>query len=86
MASNRLANIGILLICMLAGLTVGNFIGEVCNKIPYLTWLSYQGNFGLNSPMQIDLGAVWLSLQVKFTITLAGVLGMLLGIWTYKKL
>ena len=86
MAINKTTNFWILLICMLAGLTVGNFIGSLCSTVSFLKWMNYAGHFGLDSPVQINLGVIWLSFQVKINITLAGILGMIGSVFVYKKI
>lgn len=86
MANGKFGNFGVLLLCMLSGLTVGYFIGNLCNDFSYLKWLNYAGTFGLDQPFQVDLGVVWFSFQVKFNITLTAIIGLLLGVFLYKKI
>jgi hypothetical protein len=86
MAVNKTTNFWVLILCMLAGLTVGNFIGDLCSDISFLKWINYAGHFGLDTPVQIDLGVMWLSFQVKLNITLAGILGMVGSVFIYKKI
>lgn len=78
--------VGILLLCMLSGLTVGYFVGNLCSDFTYLKWLNYAGVFGLDQPFQVDLGVIWFSFQVKFNMTLSSVMGLLLGVFLYKKI
>ncbi|MBU3803370.1 MAG: DUF4321 domain-containing protein [Candidatus Cellulosilyticum pullistercoris] len=84
--TSKFGNVWILLLCILSGLTVGYFIGNLCDHISYLEWMNYTGTFGLDQPIQVNLGVLWFSIQVKFNITLAAVIGMLLGIALYKKI
>jgi hypothetical protein len=86
MAMNRGTNAWVLILCMLAGLTVGNFVGGFCSNVNFLKWINYAGAFGLDTPLQIDLGVIWLSFQIKLNITLAGILGMVAGVLIYKKI
>lgn len=86
MANQRTGQLWILLLCMLSGLTVGYFIGSLCNSISFLKWMDYTGSFGLDQPVQVDLGVIWFSLQVKFNITLTAILGMLAGVFIYKRI
>lgn len=86
MAINKTTSFWVLILCMLAGLTVGNFIGGLCNNVSFLKWVNYTGHFGLDTPVQIDLGVMWLSFQVKLNITLAGILGMVSSVFIYKKI
>lgn len=79
-------NFWVLLLCLLCGLTVGYFIGGLCEEVSYLKWMNYAGVFGFDQPIQLNLGVVWLSIQIKFNITLAAILGMILGVFLYKKI
>jgi len=83
---SRFGNFWVLLLCILSGLTVGYFIGNLCDNVSFLKWMNYTGTFGLDQPIQVNLGVLWFSIQVKFNITLAAVIGMLLGITLYKKI
>lgn len=76
----------VLLLCLLCGLTVGYFVGSLCSQVTFLKWMNYAGTFGLDQPIQLNLGVIWLSIQVKVNITIAAILGMLLGILLYKKI
>lgn len=86
MVNNKGNNMWVLLLCMLSGLTIGYFIGELCNQVEFLKWINYSGSFGLDNPVQVNLGVIWFSLQVKFNMTIAAILGMLAGIFVYRKI
>ena len=86
MTGQKSTQFGILLICMLSGLTIGYFLGNLCENINYLKWLNYTGSFGLDEPVKVNLGVIWFSLQIKFNFTLTSILGMLMGIFMYKKI
>lgn len=79
-------NFWILLLCMLSGLTVGNFIGDLCSGVNFLSFLTYGQSFGLENPVTIDLGMILMSLQFQIKITLAGIMGLIIGIVVYKKI
>lgn len=76
----------VLLLCMLSGLTVGYFLGELCSQVPVLKWINYTGTFGLDSPVKVNLGVIWFSLQIQFKLTICAILGLLIGIFVYKKI
>lgn len=86
MAGQRFSNTGVLLLCMLAGLTIGYFIGELCDSISFFRWMNFSGSFGLDTPIQVNLGVIWFSLQIEFNITISSIIGLLGGIFVYKKL
>lgn len=83
--SSRGSHFFVLLVCMLSGLTIGYFIGNLCNTVDMLKWMNYTGVFGLDQPFQVNLGVIWFSFQIKFKITLTSIIGLLLGILLYKK-
>ncbi|MGL4361960.1 MAG: DUF4321 domain-containing protein [Cellulosilyticaceae bacterium] len=79
-------NFWILLLCMLAGLTVGNFTGELCKEVSVLSFINYGESFGLQDPVTIDLGVLLISFKFQLKITLAGIIGLCGGILLYKKI
>lgn len=79
-------NFWVLLLCMLAGLTVGYFIGELCMRVPILSFMNYHQVFGLEEPVAIDLGVIMALFKFQIKISLAGILGMVGGILIYKKI
>lgn len=78
--------VGVLILCLLSGLTVGYFIGELCSGVKFLSWMNYSSSFGLDTPIQVDLGVIWFSLQMKFNISIAAIVGLLMGVFVYRKL
>ncbi len=79
-------NFWILLLCMLAGVTVGDFIGQVCEGVTFLRFLNIGRGFGLETPLSLDLGVLFISFKCQIQITLAGVIGLIGGILLYKKI
>lgn len=79
-------NAWVLLIILLAGITIGGFLGSLCADIPYLGWLNYGQEFGLEQPVNLDLGVIWLSVQLIVKFTISGILGMVISIFIYRKM
>nr|WP_307990208.1 DUF4321 domain-containing protein [uncultured Niameybacter sp.] len=79
-------NFWVLLLCMLSGLTVGYFIGDLCRDVPFLSFLNYSQVFGLDQPISLDLGVLLAVIKLQIKISLAGILGMVAGVIIYKKL
>lgn len=79
-------NVWVFIIVILAGLTVGGFLGSLCADLPYLGWLNYGQTFGLEEPVKLDLGLIWLSIQLIVKFTISGILGMILAIFIYRKM
>ncbi len=82
----RTQNIWILVLLMLAGVVLGGFIGDALQKIPALSWLGYGSNFGLTSPLVLDLGILTLQFALTIRFTIAGILGIILAFFIYRKL
>lgn len=74
----------ILIILLLAGLVVGGLLGELAAKVDFLWWVGYSQTFGLSTPIQLDLSVIQLTFAITFKISIASILGMLIGIFIYK--
>ena len=79
-------NIWILLLLLLAGVVLGGFFANLFGGFSGLVWLAYGSSFGLTSPLVLDLGV--LTLQFGFTIrfTIAGLIGIVLAFFLYRRL
>ncbi len=75
-----------LLLMILAGVVLGGFIGELTKNVSWLSWLSFGQNFGLESPVVLNLGIIVLTFALQIKITIAGIIGVLLAILIYKLL
>ena len=74
----------ILVVLLLAGLVVGGLLGQLAAKVDFLWWLGYSQTFGLSTPIQLDLSVIQLTFAISFKISIASILGMLIGICIYK--
>ena len=79
-------NIWVLVLLILAGVVLGGFIANMLGSFSALSWLAYGSSFGLSSPLALDLGV--LTLQFGFTIrfTIAGIIGIVLAFFVYRRL
>ena len=68
------------LILILAGIVLGGFIG---NMFPD-SFLSFGQTFGLTSPVVLDLGILCITFALTIKITIASIVGILLGIIIYR--
>ncbi len=71
---------------ILAGIVLGGFIGSLAAHVPVLSWLNYGQSFGLTSPVILDLGILVLTFGLTIRITIASIVGVLLGIIIYRLL
>ena len=79
-------NIWVLLVFLLAGLVIGGLLGKLASGVSWLWWLSYEQQFGLESPIVLDLSVVQLTFGLMFKINVASIIGMILSIFIYKKI
>ena len=79
-------NIWVLLLLMLAGVVLGGFIGNALGGISFLSWLNYGNNFGLSSPLILDLGVLVLQFGLTIRFTIAGIIGIILAFFIYRKM
>ncbi len=84
--ATREKNIWILLVFLLAGLVVGGLLGRLASSVSWLWWLSYEQEFGLQTPLVLDLSVLKLTFGLMFKINIASIIGMVLSIFIYKKI
>ena len=84
--ATREKNIWILLVFLLAGLVIGGLIGKLASGVPGLWWLSYEQQFGLETPFILDLSILKITIGLMVKINVASIIGMILSIFIYKKI
>lgn len=84
--ATREKNIWILLLFILSGIVVGGLLGELAAHVDFLSWLSYGEEFGLATPIELDLNVVKLTFGLMFKINIASIIGIALAIFIYKKI
>jgi len=70
----------VLIILVLIGFVIGRFIGTYFEG----SVLNYGQSFGLSSPVELNLGFIILTFGLKFHITIASVLGVVIALLIYK--
>ena len=78
-------NVWILIVFLLAGLVIGGLLGELASKVDFLWWLSYGQEFGLSSPLELNLSVVTITFGLMFKINIASIIGMAIAIFIYRK-
>ena len=86
MARKSSQNIWVLVLLMLAGVILGGFIGNALGGISALSWLGYGSSFGLSSPLVLDLGVLTLQFGLTIRFTIAGIIGIVLAFFIYRKM
>ena len=78
-------NVWILLLFILCGLVLGGFLGELASKVDFLWWVSYGEEFGLSTPVTLDLNIIKLTIGCMFKINISSIIGLILAIYIYRK-
>lgn len=69
-----------LVILVLIGFVIGRFIGTYFDG----SWLNYGQNFGLNSPVVLDLGFIIFTFGLQISINIASVIGVIISLVVYR--
>lgn len=70
----------VLLILVLVGFVIGRFIGTYFDG----TFLNYGQSFGLNNPIELNMGFIILTFGLQFHITIASVIGVIISFVIYR--
>ena len=78
-------SIWLLLVFILSGLVIGGLLGELSKNIDWLWWLSYGNEFGLTTPLTLDLSVLKIQFGLTIKISIASIIGMAIAIFIYRK-
>ena len=84
--ATREKNIWILILCLLAGLVLGGLLGEFAKNVDFLWWLSYGQEFGLSTPITLNLSVITITFGLMFKINVASIIGMIIAVFVYRKI
>ncbi len=70
----------LLLVLILIGFVLGGFIGSLFGD----SVLNYGQTFGLNNPIELDLGFIILTFGLKIQISICSVIGVLISLAVYR--
>lgn len=79
-------NVWILLIFILSGLVIGGLLGELAGSVSWLWWLGYSQEFGLSTPISLNLNVLTITFGLTFKISIASIIGMAIAIFIYRKI
>lgn len=65
---------------ILSGIVIGGFIGTMFPD----TFLNYGQEFGLSTPLQLDLGILVITFGLSIKITVSSIVGIIIGIVFYR--
>ena len=83
--ATRDKNIWILVLFILSGIVVGGLLGELAKNVEWLWWLGFGQQFGLETPLVLDLSVISITFALMFKINIASIIGMALAIFIYRK-
>ena len=75
----------VLIVFILAGLVIGGLLGDLASKVDLLWWLGYGQEFGLTSPVELNLSIVQISFAMLFKINIASIIGVIISLIIYHR-
>ena len=66
-------------------LVVGGLLGDLAQKVSWLSWMGFGQQFGLESPLVLDLSIVKITFALMFKINIASIIGLAIAIFIYRK-
>ena len=70
---------------ILAGLVIGGLLGNLAGNVSWLNWLAYGEEFGLNSPIVLNLNVMTITFGLIIKINIASIIGVVLALLIYRK-
>ena len=72
---------------LLAGIVLGTVLAQVCDGVPYLSWLAYTKSVGLdtNSPLVLDLIVFKLAFGFTLSVNTAQIFCVIASLIAYNK-
>ena len=83
--ATREKNSWIMLLFILAGLVIGGLLGNLAASVDGLSWLAYGDQFGLESPLVLDLSVLTITFAFTVKINLASIIGVVIALLVYRK-
>ena len=74
------------ILCLLGGIVTGALLGNLCDGVPFLSWLAYYVSFGISAdhPLVLDLGILQLTFGLNFGLYTAQIFTLALSILIYN--
>lgn len=80
----RSKNTWILIIFIFSGLVIGGLLGDLATHVDFLNWLSYGQEFGLESPIVLNLSFIKLTFACMIKINIASIIGIVIAVLIYR--
>lgn len=82
----KVKNSLLLLLFICIGVVLGTLIAQLTADIPWLSWLAFGTEFGLKSPVVLNLGVLTLTFGLVIDLNVAVILFILIALLIGKKL
>lgn len=83
--ATRDKNVWVLILFILSGLVVGGLLGDLASSVNGLSWMAYGEQFGLTTPLELDLSIIKITFALMLKINISSIIGMILAILIYRK-
>ena len=77
-------NAWILILFILCGIVIGGLLGQLASSVDWLSWLSYGQEFGLSTPVNLNLQVISITFGLMFKINIASIIGIIVAIVMYR--
>jgi hypothetical protein len=71
---------------LISGLVIGGLIGDTLGTIPFLSWLNYGKQIGLDPAFTLNLSFFTMTFGATIKLNIAGIIGMVAAIIIYRRL
>lgn len=78
-------NVWIFILFIFAGLVIGGLLGELASNISNLWWLNYGQEFGISTPLVLNLSALKLTFGLMIKLNVASIIGLIISMFIYIK-
>lgn len=78
-------NMWILIVFIFSGLVIGGLIGELAKNVDWLWWLGFGQEFGIENPLELNLGVMAITFGLVLKINVASIIGVMIAIFIDKK-
>ncbi|MBC7765473.1 MAG: DUF4321 domain-containing protein [Hyphomonadaceae bacterium] len=87
MPLKKISNAWLFLIFICIGVVLGGALGSLFGNTPYLGFLTYGKQFGINpaTPFVLDLQVLKLSVGFVLDISISSIIGVVIAIVVYKR-
>lgn len=77
----------LLLFYLLAGVVIGGMLGDLCARVPFLSWLAYARwiGFSAENPFVLDLSVLRLTFGFSVGISVAQILAIAVALFLYNR-